>query len=129
MGASTLMVRTSHDPSALAALVRETIRSLDRDLAVYNVATMDATLATAVERERFASLLLGSFAVVALFLAALGVYGVLSYLVAQRRHEVGVRMALGASSTSIVRLVVTQGLTMTVIGLVGGIIAALACRG
>ena len=126
VGALTLMVRTSGDPRQLLPAVRDTVWALDRDLAVFNIATMDETLAGAVARERFASVLLTIFAVIAVFIASLGVYGLLSYLVAQRGHEVGVRMALGASRKEILRLVISQGLAMTVAGLVVGLVGAVA---
>ncbi len=122
----TLMVKTSADPLASAASIRETIWSLDRDLAVYNVTTMDETLRDATARERFAGVVLAVFSAVALFLALLGVHGVLSYAVAQRRHELGVRMALGASRRDVLELIVSQGMTMTALGLVIGLIAAVA---
>lgn len=87
---------------------------------------MKDTLAQAMARERFASVLLLVFAGVAVFMASLGVYGVLSYLVSQRRHEVGVRMALGASRSDVVRLVVRQGIVMTAAGLCVGLVGAAA---
>ena len=125
----TLMVRTEVPPLDMADGVRRTIWSLDRDLAVFNVATMDATLADATARERFASLVLVVFAGVAVFLAVLGVHGVLAYLVAQRGHEVGVRMALGATRGEVVGAVVRQGASMAALGIVVGVAAALAVSG
>lgn len=125
----TLMVRTEVPPLDMADAVRRTIWSLDRDLAVFNVATMDDTLADASARERFASLVLVVFAGVAVFLAVLGVHGVLAYLVAQRGHEVGVRMALGATRGQVVAVVMRQGASMAVIGIGVGVVAALALSG
>ncbi len=122
----TLMVRTSGDPRQLIGPVRETVWSLDGDLAVYNVSTMEETVAEAVATERFASTILAVFALVAVFLAVLGVHGVLSYLVAQRSHEVGVRMALGATRRDVLKLIVSQGMTITVLGLAAGTLGALA---
>ena len=122
----TLMVRTAGDPQQLVSVVRERIWSLDRDLAVFNVATMDETLSGAVAQERFASVILIIFAGVAVLLATLGVHGVLSYLVAQRTHEVGVRMALGASRGQVLRMVVGQGLGLALLGIVAGLIDAVA---
>ena len=126
VGAVTLLVRADDDPRALIPAVREAVWSIDRNLAVFRIATMEETLAQAVQRERFASVLLAIFATVAVFIASLGVYGVLSYLVAQRGHEVGVRMALGASRGDVVRLVVRQGLAMTAAGLAVGVAGAVA---
>lgn len=100
----------------------------DADI-VFNVATMEETLAEAMGRERFASTVLMIFAAVAAFLAVLGVHGVLAYLVAQRGHEVGVRMALGATRHDVVRMVLRQGATMTVAGIVGGCLLFLAAAG
>ncbi len=126
VGAVTLLVRTDDDPRALIPAVREVVWSIDRNLAVFRIATMEETLTQAVQRERFASVLLTIFAAIAVFIASLGVYGVLSYLVAQRGHEVGVRMALGASRADVIGLVVRQGLAMTAVGLAMGVAGAVA---
>lgn len=96
---------------------------------MFNVATMEATVADAMARERFASTVLRLFAGVALFLAMHGVHGVLAYLVAQRRHEVGVRMALGATRRDVVNMVVRQGASMAVLGIVLGLVVAFAVSG
>jgi len=125
----TLLVRTEVPPLQMADAVRRTIWSLDPDLAVFDVSTMEATLADASARERFASVVLMVFAGVALFLSILGVHGVLAYLVAQRTHEVGVRMALGATRANVVRAVVAQGAWMALMGIVAGVLAALAASG
>ena len=125
-GALTLIVRTSGDPLQSVAALRQAIWSIDRSLALYNVSTMDETLAQAVASERFVSVILGIFACLALLLAILGVYGVLSHLVAQRSREVGIRMALGAAPAEVLRMVVSQGLAMTVAGLAVGLIGAFA---
>ena len=122
----TLMVSTTGDPAAMATSVRETIWSLDRDLAVFNVSTMDETLRDATARERFAGVVLAVFSAFALFLALLGVHGVLSYAVTQRRQEVGIRMALGATQRDVLSLIVSQGMIMTVLGLVIGLLGAAA---
>jgi len=125
-GAHTLMVKTSVDASSLTGSVRETLWSLDRDLAAFNIATMDQTLRDATARERFVGVVLIVFSAVALFLALLGVYGVLSYAVTQRRHEVGIRMALGAGRRQVLRLFVSQGMAMTAMGLFIGLVSAVA---
>jgi predicted permease len=126
VGAVTLLVRTGGDPRPLVPAIREAVWSIDRDLAVFRISTMEETLAQAMSRQRFASVLLTVFAVVAMLIAGLGVYGLLSYVVAQRGHEVGVRMALGAATGDVVRLIVRQGLTLAGVGVLVGFLGALA---
>ena len=126
VGSVTLLVRTDSDPRPLIPAVRESVWAIDGDLAVFRITTMEDTLANAVARERFASVLLAIFAGIAVFIASLGVYGVLSYLVAQRTHEVGVRMALGARRADVVGMVVRQGATMAAAGLALGVAGAVA---
>lgn len=128
-GRMTLMARTDVPPLSVADGLREAMRNVDPGVPVFNVTTMEATLADAMARERFASTVLSVFAAVALFLAVLGVYGALAYLVAQRGHEVGVRMALGATRNDVIRLVVRQGVAMTVLGVGVGLAGAAALSG
>ena len=128
-GKITLMVRSDVPPLTLVDGVREAMHTVDSSVPVFNVHTMEATLADAMARERFASTVLAVFAAVAVFLAILGVHGVLAYLVAQRGHEVGVRMALGATRRDVVRMVVGQGVSMTAFGIVTGLAAAMAVSG
>ncbi len=125
VGGVTLLVRTETEPRPLVPAVREAIWSIDRDLAVFRISTMQDTVAVAVARERFASVVLAVFAGIAVVIASLGVYGLLSYVVAQRGHEVGVRMALGARSGDVVRMVVRQGVALTAGGIVVGLGGAL----
>lgn len=128
-GAITLLARTDVPPLSVAEPVRDAIARVDARIPVFNTTTMEATVAEAMAGERFASTVLVIFAGVAVFLAILGVHGVLAYLVSQRGHEVGIRMALGASRQDVIRMVVRQGMTMTVLGIVAGFAVFLAGSG
>jgi putative ABC transport system permease protein len=124
--AMTLLVRTSVAPQSLTTAVQETVRSLDRNLPVSNVVSMEQVIADTLWQPRFNLQLIGLFAAVALVLAAVGLYGVMSYSVAQRTHEVGLRMALGAQRGDVMRLVVGQGLKLALLGVGTGLLASLA---
>jgi predicted permease len=119
-GAGVLIVRTEGDPNAFATEVRSVIRERDASLAVFGVEPLEATVSRSVSERRFAMLLLGLFAAMALVLGAIGVHGVLSYEVARRRREIGIRMALGARPDGILKLVVGRSATLTVLAVVLG---------
>lgn len=125
-GAGVLMVRTAGDPMALAASIRAAITSVDPQLAVFGVEPLDRTVARSIGAERFLARLLGLFAAIALVLVAVGVHGVLSFDVACRTREIGIRMALGANAADVRRGVVRQGLGMAAGGLLFGIAGAVA---
>jgi putative ABC transport system permease protein len=120
-----LAVRTQADPAAVVSAVRGTIASLDPQIAVADVKTMQANVQESIAPQRFNLLLLGLFAAVAVFLAALGVYGVLSYSVTQRTREIGVRVAMGAQRGSILAMTIREGMKLTFAGAAIGLVGAL----
>ena len=120
------VARTSSDPAAIARDLVRTIHDFDPTITVYDVQTMSSRMSASLARQRFSTLMLGAFAAFALILAVVGVYGVMSHLVTQGAHDIGVRMALGAERRSILLMVLRQGLELTVAGSVLGIIAAAA---
>ncbi|HVG19477.1 MAG TPA: ABC transporter permease, partial [Blastocatellia bacterium] len=124
--AMAIAVNSAGDVKGLAAAVRQEIAAVDKDIAVANIKTMERILDESVATRRLNMLLLSIFAAVALILAAVGIYGVLSYSIAQRTHEIGIRMALGARSADVLRLVVGHGLKLVLTGVAIGLGGALA---
>ncbi len=121
-----IVVRTISDPLSIVPAVRREVASVDAGLPLFNIKTLDERLVYSLVRPRFNTLLMGIFALVALVLAAVGIYGVMSYMVAQRTHEIGIRIALGARPTDVLMLVLKQGLRLILAGVAIGLIAALA---
>jgi putative ABC transport system permease protein len=119
-----LVARTSSNPADLGnAIVRE-IHAVDAGVPVFDIRTMQERLYDSLARQRFASMMLGAFAVFALVLAAVGVYGVISYLVTQSTHDIGLRLALGAQPGQILSLVLRQGMVLAVVGIGAGLIGS-----
>jgi putative ABC transport system permease protein len=125
-GSMALVVRTTGPQASIGNAVIEAVRELDRDQPVFGLVPMHQVIEESVASQRFATLLLGMFAGIALILGSVGIYGVMSYLVTERTHEMGIRMALGATRTDVMRLVLKYGLTLAAAGLALGLIGSVA---
>ncbi|HYP02599.1 MAG TPA: ABC transporter permease [Pyrinomonadaceae bacterium] len=125
-GSLSLVVRSSADPAALTAAVRKEVHALDKTIPVYNARPLSDVVAVALAERRASTLLVGAFAILALLLALVGIYGVTAYHVTMRTHEIGLRMALGAQAHHVLRHVVGQSLRLTLVGLALGLCGALA---
>ncbi|HEX4949197.1 MAG TPA: FtsX-like permease family protein, partial [Blastocatellia bacterium] len=123
---TNILLRVQGDPANYVTVLRRDVQTLDKNLALSATLTMDEAVATTIATPRLLMLLFAGFAVVALLLAALGIYGVMAYAVSTRTHEVGIRIALGAESRDVLRLIVGQGMKLALIGVAIGLTASLA---
>jgi predicted permease len=126
VGEITFVIRTTAEPQNFIATLRSELQTVDKELPLHNVATMEQVVAQQVTDPRFYTLLLGSFSALALILAAAGIYSVISYSVTQRTHEIGIRLALGARAGDVQRLIVGQGMTLALLGVTLGLGGAFA---
>jgi ABC-type antimicrobial peptide transport system permease subunit len=119
-----VIVRTSADPTAMAAVVRSEIQSMDKSVAKFDVTTVEQQLGEQTAERRFQTSLIGIFSFVALLLSGIGIYGLMHYFVAQRTNEIGVRIAMGALYRDVLGLVLRQGMMMAAVGITAGLLGA-----
>jgi putative ABC transport system permease protein len=122
----TLLVRTTGEPLNIASSVREQVRAIDKDVPVTHIQTMEQIFSASVAQQRFSMLIVGLFAGLALILATVGIYGVMAYSVTQRSHEIGVRMALGARTSQVLKLILKDGMVLALLGVAIGLAGAFA---
>jgi putative ABC transport system permease protein len=125
-GFSTIVVKTESEPMAMTGAIRREILAIDKDQAVFNVTTLEQLMGDSIAIRRFFMFLLLVFAALALTLAAVGIYGVMSYVAAQRTHEIGIRMALGAQANDVLKLIIGNGMVLALIGVAAGLAGSFA---
>jgi putative ABC transport system permease protein len=125
-GFSTIVVKTENEPMSMTGAIRREILAIDKDQAVFNVTTLEQLMGDSIAIRRFFMFLLLVFAALALTLAAVGIYGVMSYVAAQRRHEIGIRMALGAQANDVLKLIIGNGMVLALIGVTAGLAGSFA---
>jgi len=126
LNAMTVYIRTTSSPEALEEPVRREIQAIDPDLPVFGVRALRSIISDSLAPRRFAMQILGFFAATAMLLAAIGIYGVMAYFVSQRVREIGVRMALGAQRADVMKLIVWKGMSLALVGVMTGLVAAIA---
>jgi predicted permease len=124
LGGLNILARTASDPIGFVPAMKQRVRDIDKDVPVYDISTVEEVVASSIARQRFTLLLLGSFALLALILASVGVYGVMAYSVTQRTHEIGIRMALGAGRPRILSIIVGSGFKLALLGVGAGLIGS-----